>query len=270
MLMNLLYDHGLLVTAIVILAVTIIPSLFGLWIVRRLVPLEHRRSHNDVIGFSAATVGMIYAVLLAFIAVAVWESFNKAGDVVSQEASLTGDLYRDIAALPLAARKPIAEPLRAYVDTAIDEEWPTMSRGEEPGPKGWELLEQVHDRLGKIETVNPVQVVVVQEMISRLNTLYDARRDRLDAASGDTLHPAVWSVMVIGGLFTVGFCWLLGFERNYLHILSVTLVAASLGLIVFLIVSFDFPFRGELQIGSDAFGAVKENMERLSKTLEGG
>jgi len=270
MLMSLLYDNGLLVTGGVIVGIIMIISLGGLWIVRRIVPVEHRLAHNDVMGLAAATVGVIYAVLLAFIAVAVWESFNKADEVASTEASLTGDLYRDIAALPLAVRKPIAEPLQQYVQTVIDEEWPVMGRGEQPGRKGWELLEQVHDRLGRIETANAVQVVVIQEMLSRLNSLYDARRDRLDAAVGDSLHPAVWTVVMLGGLITIAFCWLLGFERGYLHIVSTGLVGLSMGLIVFLIVSFDFPFRGDIQIGADGFETVKTNMEHLTKMFEGG
>lgn len=145
-----------------------------------------------------------------------------------------------------------------------------MSRGEAPSAKGWEYLEEAHDKLGRIENATPIQLIVIQEMLARLNTLYDSRRERLEAADGDTLHPAVWGVMVVGGLFTVGFCWLLGFQRGYLHILSTTLVAASLGLIVFLIVSFDFPFRGELQIGADSFEAVQANMVRQSRMLEGG
>src|SRR3546814_7257810 len=43
----------------------------------------------------ASIVGVIYAVLLAFIAVAAWENFNRAGDVTMKEATKLGDLYRD-------------------------------------------------------------------------------------------------------------------------------------------------------------------------------
>ena len=37
---------------------------------------------------------MLYAVLLAFIAVARWERFSRATELVEAEANLAGNLYR--------------------------------------------------------------------------------------------------------------------------------------------------------------------------------
>jgi membrane-bound ClpP family serine protease len=42
-------------------------------LVERLVPAESRQSHNDVAGFIYAALGVIYAVLLALVVIAVWE-----------------------------------------------------------------------------------------------------------------------------------------------------------------------------------------------------
>src|SRR5688500_11429308 len=48
-------------------------SALGLIVVHRLVPLENRRSHNDVAGYLSNIAAFVYAVLLAFIAVATWQ-----------------------------------------------------------------------------------------------------------------------------------------------------------------------------------------------------
>jgi hypothetical protein len=45
----------------------------GLELVQRLVPSEKRQQHNDVAGFLYAVVGVVYAVLLALLVIAVWE-----------------------------------------------------------------------------------------------------------------------------------------------------------------------------------------------------
>ena len=45
----------------------------GLGAVQRLVPAARRQEHNDVAGFIYAVVGVIYAVLLALMVIAVWE-----------------------------------------------------------------------------------------------------------------------------------------------------------------------------------------------------
>ena len=43
----------------------------GLELVQRLVPHEKRQEHNDVAGFLYAVIGVVYAVLLALLVIAV-------------------------------------------------------------------------------------------------------------------------------------------------------------------------------------------------------
>ena len=56
----------------------------GLELVQRLVPHEKRQEHNDVAGFLYAVVGIVYAVLLALLVIAVWEQFQKANETVER------------------------------------------------------------------------------------------------------------------------------------------------------------------------------------------
>jgi hypothetical protein len=59
-----------------------------------------RGDHNDVAGFIIAVVGVIYAVLLAFVVIVGWENFSRAKGVVGQEASALRTVYRDSGAFP--------------------------------------------------------------------------------------------------------------------------------------------------------------------------
>jgi len=59
-------------------------SLGGLLLVERLVPAQTRQKHNDVAGFIYAALGVIYAVLIALVVIAVWESFQAANETVEQ------------------------------------------------------------------------------------------------------------------------------------------------------------------------------------------
>ena len=74
----LLIDNALWIAAFVLLVPTTIFAILGPAIVRRYVPLERLRSNNEVAGFKFATVGVIFAVLLAFAILVVWERFNQA------------------------------------------------------------------------------------------------------------------------------------------------------------------------------------------------
>src|SRR5215211_1568048 len=68
-------------------------SLGGLEVVERLVPAERRQQHNDVAGFIYAALGVIYAVLLALVVIAVFEEFQAANETVEQEANAVAEIF---------------------------------------------------------------------------------------------------------------------------------------------------------------------------------
>src|SRR3569623_1288615 len=68
-------------------------SLAGFELVHRLVPVASRQQHNDVAGFIYAALGVIYAVLLALVVIAVWEEFQAADATVEQEANATAEIF---------------------------------------------------------------------------------------------------------------------------------------------------------------------------------
>jgi len=61
-------------------------AMAGPFFVRRQVALERLTVNNEVAGFKFATIGVLYAVLLAFVVVVVWERFNDAEHAVAREA----------------------------------------------------------------------------------------------------------------------------------------------------------------------------------------
>ena len=77
-----------------LLALGTVLAMVGTVAVRRLVPLEHLRRNNEVAGFKFATVGVLYAVLLAFAVLVVWEKDNDAEASVAAEAGSAAALYR--------------------------------------------------------------------------------------------------------------------------------------------------------------------------------
>jgi protein-S-isoprenylcysteine O-methyltransferase Ste14 len=64
----------------------VLVAVAGLGAVQRLVPAPIRQEHNDVAGFIYAVVGVIYAVLLALMVIAVWEEHGAAKATVREEA----------------------------------------------------------------------------------------------------------------------------------------------------------------------------------------
>jgi hypothetical protein len=64
------------VAAILLVVLPTIAAMCGPVLMRRRVGRERLASNNDIAGFKFATVGVIYAVLLAFAEIVVWEKFS--------------------------------------------------------------------------------------------------------------------------------------------------------------------------------------------------
>src|SRR3712207_2597899 len=101
----------------------------GLELVQRLVPAEKRQEHNDVAGFLYAVVGVVYAVLLALLVIAVWEQFARANETVESEANGVAEVAWLAHRLPDPERHELQEHARSYAEAVVDEEWPRMEQG---------------------------------------------------------------------------------------------------------------------------------------------
>jgi ABC-type branched-subunit amino acid transport system permease subunit len=96
------------------------------------------------------------------------------------------------------------------------------------------------------------QEVIQAELLKVLNELFSARASCLSAVQGH-IPDVVWWIIFFGGATTAGFTYLFGFHDFRMHVVMTMTVAASLALVVVLIVALDWPFRGEVSISPDAY-----------------
>jgi hypothetical protein len=232
-------------------------ALLALICFHQFVPSELRRAHNDVAGFILAIVGVIYAVLLAFIAVSTWENFNKAQDAAELEANMVDNLYVDSAGLPPKLAFSVRQHLREYVRLVIEKEWPAQQAGR-TNIEGWKPLFKLNGEIAKFRPAGNA-AAVDSEILHTANDLYRARRDRLLAATSK-IPTVMWAVTLLGGAFTVGFSFLFGVPKFLIHLFMTGLLSASLALVIVLIVAFDCPFRGDLSVSSWVYSRLYERV----------
>jgi hypothetical protein len=190
-------------TILVVLVTSIASG--GLLIFHRLVHVGLRRAHNDLAGFTIAIISVLYAVLLAFIAIATWESFTKASDIVENESDYVGGMYLDTAGLPDAKGQEIRNALEKYVSVVIDQEWPIQREGKTPA-QGWKPLRDLATAIATIHPQNSGETVIEAELLKSWNEVYDARSARLTAVQGH----------VPGVIWCIVFFWCGDHDRLYL------------------------------------------------------
>lgn len=244
--------------AILIGGFTIAMMLFGV-LVRNIAPRESRRKHNDLAGFILAVVGVIYAVLLAFVAVGVWERFDQAEIGVSNEAAAIQIVYRDAASFP--QHVALRGALRGYVEQVIEREWPAMEHG--GMSRAAERSGYRTDGLIRGLTVKTASQSNIQaRMLDAFDRALMDRDVRLSIrATG--IHPLMWFVLVVGGVITVGFTYLFGFEEIRLEIAMTGTLSLLIGLVLFLTLALDFPFRGGITVTPDAFVRALESFHAI-------
>jgi hypothetical protein len=226
-------------------------SCAGLLAFHRLVHVDVRRAHNDLAGFTIAVIGVLYAVLLAFIAIATWESFNKASDLVEAESDYAGGIYLDTRGLPDAKGQPIRDATARYVSVVINEEWPDQRAGRTPA-QGWKPLRDIDSAIAMIKPDNLGEAVIEAELFRAWNELYQTRSSRISAVQGHVAG-VVWWIIFLGAAITTGYTYFFGYHNFALHVAMTATLAATLGLVVVLIIALDWPFRGEISVTPEPF-----------------
>ena len=231
----------------------------GLILVQRSVPIAMRRQHNDVAGFIYAVLGVVYAVLLGLVVVAVWEQWNAAADSADQEASELAEVFWVADRMPESKGHNIQELVHSYARVVVEEEWPLMRQGKS-SQKAWALLDEIRSEVQDFQPSTPAQQVLYEQGLERVHELADARRERLLLA--DHGLPAIlWVVLIIGGVVVIGFTYLFGLDSTVIHVLMVAALALIIALVLFTVAELDFPFRGDIRLGPEAMEQILDRFE---------
>ena len=245
-----------IVTGLLLVAVAILIAVGGLAFVQRLYSTDRRKQHNDVAGFVYAVLGVAYAVLLGLVLVAVWEKWDAAETIATDEANELAGIFYWTHALPPPEGRHIQELVRSYDRVVVEEEWPLMAQGKS-SPKAWDTLDELRGAILALQpTTDAKQTGYAQmryeEMLEQLHDLGNARRERLLAAE-QGLPPILWVVLILGGVVTVGFTYLFGLENTLVHLLMVAALALIVSMSLFTVAALDYPFKGDIRIHPSSY-----------------
>ena len=253
-----------IVTGLLIVAVAIVVAVGGLLLVQRLFATELRKQANEVAGFIYAVLGVAYAVLLGLMLIAVWEKWNAAENITTDETNQLAGILGFAHALPQPEGRHIQELARSYAQVVVEEEWPLMEQGR-ASPQAWASLDELRGAVLGLDPPTaaqqtPYSQARYNEVLEQLHGLGDARRERLLAA-GEGLPTILWVVLIGGGAITIAFTYLFGLASTVVHTLMVAALAVVLSLSLFSIAALDHPFRGDVRIHPDGFEQVLERFD---------
>lgn len=250
-----LIDAGIMIGVVVLL------SVLSLTFVHYVYPGATRpHGDNDVINGTFAIVGSIYALLVGFVVVVVWQTYSDTQATIAQETNAIVDIERMSRGFPVPIQRQVQEAARTYVRLVIDEEWGLMARGESSIRANAALVEiwSVYTDMEDRERISPLY----DHSLTRLNELGDSRRLRL-LASTDSIPMLMWVLLLTGAAATMATGSLFAVRSHKLHRVLIAVLSAVLVFSLYIIFALEGPFDDTLPITSDPFVNALLNMRQL-------
>jgi hypothetical protein len=209
-----------------------------------------------------AFLGTAFAVILAFVVLAAFQSFNDAKSGAEEEATTLVQLSRTAEFFPPDQGDPLEGVLICYGRAVIHDEWPAMKEGRRsPVVQVW--VNRFQGGLKQLDPETPGEEAAFLQLLEQQDKRTDARRARLSEANR-ALPAPVWFFLGLGALITIGFAFFFADRREH-FIVQGSLIAAIAALVVsgLLLVWFlDHPYENRS-------GSIKpDEMERQLVIVE--
>jgi amino acid transporter len=250
-----------LILGLTVVGVSVLLAHLGLRLVRRKVPLAVLESHHEVAGFIIGVLGALYAVLLAFVVVALWNQYGDARASVEREANELGDLAHMAEGFPGAARQRLFTTMLAYAQSATDDEWPAMAHGAD-SPRTQSALDDLWRAYLAVEPATNRENALYQTSLDHLSQMSASRRLRI-YASRDDLPTVIQVLLWGGGLITIAFTYFFGVKSIRSQALMTAALAGIVAFLLFLVIVLDNPFHGYVRVPPDPLQQVRERIHSL-------
>jgi len=232
-----------LVTAVVFLTVT------------SLAVNDRAKSFKAVSPGMLPPLGIIFGLLVGFIAVQVWGDFEKAKIAVATEAGALRTVVLLADAFPDAEKTRIDALINRHIEEAVNKEWPAMARGKmKLSNLPMALIQELHETLA-ITPTNESQRLAQPDMMRAVHTALEARRQRI-VVSQSSVGTVKWAGILLQGLCTLIAIAMVHSDNKLTCGIALALFSTGIALSVLLIAAYSRPFTGEISVGPELLQQV--------------
>jgi hypothetical protein len=217
---------------------------------------EHLDTHHNMIEAMLGVVGTLFSLLLGLLVAAAINNYRDVKDQVSLEANGVADVFRVARGLSDVDRPRIRNICRQYVDALVKEEWPAMEQNK-MSEKAWAVYQDLWEAAVAVNPSDNRESNLQQSILSSIQSVGENRRARA-VTSTNNLPAPLWITIAAGSLITIVFTFLLTTKIDWIPNLMTGLIAASLGLNIWLLAEYSSPFQGALHVPDSPFTVLQE------------
>ena len=228
--------------------------------VRPFVQKRFGEEHNAVFDTGFSAVGIMYAIVAGLLVLGVYSTFDDASKAAADEASNLVLMYHEAGAFPQPERDQTRQAVESYTRSVIEDDWPALADGE-GSPTTERALDRMYAVLGPMEPDRKWSDQY-SAAVGELNTVLTLRYERIDDSSA-ALVPIYWVVLFVGAFLTVLHLVLLHMKNRTMHLIAVAVTAAMLGMVLYLLIELNMPFRGQISLSPTRFEAALATMTTM-------
>jgi hypothetical protein len=209
-------------------------------------------------------MGILFALIVGFLAVGVWGNVDSAEEAVSNEASALRSVVILSDELPPDVRVRIRTDIRRQIENAVNDEWPAMEEQRAtlsavPAP----LADALHIAL-RLDPQADVGPETQRELVTSIQNALAARRERIFLSQED-INTVKWlGLLSLAALTLVGIGLVHSGNRTTTRF-AMGLFAVAVAVVITMLAAENEPFAGQLGINPDLLEQVLQG-PRLSAT----
>lgn len=232
--------------------------------------------HHEIAGHFFGVVGVIYAVLVAFVVVTAWQSHRRAEDLTLDEQRSVGDLFQIDG--HYHGNYPQAKTSRSVLARYagdMNDEWGKMKKGaplcgeyskpfvrcamdERPERAtdgcGYDILQLtfgIRPNKGAAD-----DAILYHEGIDLARTISEEKREVRIHYRERTLPGIIWTAFLLGALILAAMTYCVSGQNRRSQAVRTASFFGMIGMMVALALVFDHPFMGRMQVDGSEWGTM--------------
>ena len=252
---NWLHDLPLAGLALVVFALTFLAAAVVYVVVMALADGRHGAALRALSPGMLPPMGLLFGLIVGFLAAQVWSEAGRAQDAVNREASALRSVVLMAHAFPGEPETRMDALVRRQIRVAVDDEWPAMAEQRAtltviPAP----LAQALQLAVG-LSPRTTGQQVAQREVVDALQSAADARRQRI-IVSESSVNWVKWIGVILVALLTLISIAFVHSGNRLTAALALGLFSAAVAASLMLIVAQERPFGGPFAVSPDVLVEV--------------
>jgi hypothetical protein len=217
------------------------------WVVTAMAVGERARAFKGISPGMLPPLGILFGLMVGFIAAQVWSDVERAKAAVNREASALRAVIFLAGSFPGEPEARLHALVRRHITEAVTQEWPAMARGRATLAIAPPAMAEALRLILSLTPRGEGQAIAQREMVASLENALDARRQRI-LISQSSVNWVKWTGLLLQAICTLVAIAMVHSDNRTTAVLALGIFATGVAVSVLLIASHNRPFTGEISV----------------------